>query len=168
MSTIVLWWGGAGKGGGSGAGIGLAVPVDRQTAAGSCPNVTYWRYAYGTYIQVRDVLVANNSAACDGKCVGGGVFLTAGGQLTLQNTVLSGNTASQFAGGVFLGVVGAAATTCGLRLVNATLTGNTATSGGEQLYSSCPGDVLFDGSAIAMNAGVSQASRSSRGGRVSG
>jgi hypothetical protein len=128
----------------SGGGVCILTPVDLQSPTVVCATpAKYWPWQYSTNITVANSSILRNGAVCS-VCSGGGLWLSAGGQLVLVNSTVLDNAAGQFGGGLALGVGGAPLPTCSLVVEGGSVGANSASHGGAQLYIACGGDILLN------------------------
>ena len=119
---------------------------NQSSASGGAISLTNGPNGVST-VNIRNSIVANNSAATDG----GGLSIVQGATVTITNAAIEGNSASGFAGGIFN--VGT------LTLTSSTLSGNNAGSSGGAFYNDVGGSMTVVESTISGNdAGVLGAS----------
>jgi hypothetical protein len=142
----------------------IAVPPDLQPPrAASCNFSTgsgssalgYWPYAHASNISVSNTVFRGNSASKDLVASGGALCLGSGGNLVVGSCTVEDNSASLFGGGIALGR-GGPSDTCGVSVVGGTMSGNTASHGGSQLYMGCQADMVMNGTSIVLNTYGSQ------------
>ncbi len=112
------------------------------------------------FVVVSDAVMQDNLAV-----LGGGVYFWRGGRLLLQNSTIQGNSALTSGGGVYAAPMTAVSSTfssCGLELSWSTLSMNSATLEGAQLYSSCRGSHQVTTSMVNMSSNGSQVRRGSQ------
>lgn len=155
-SPLLLCWAG------NGGGVAISVTSDPQPRR-TCPglpywpggNVTYWPYSHSTQVTISNCTIANNVASSPTSS-GGGVHLAEGGLLALRGSVLRGNTAGLFGGGLCLGS-GQSSDTCALQLLEGTaVMDNAAGHGSAQVYMGCTADMLVQQSSIGLTSRSTQ------------
>jgi hypothetical protein len=72
-----------------------------------------------------DGVISNNNANVDATGRGGGIWIYESGSVSISNTTISGNTSTEYGGGIF--VVGSSTV---FSMINVTLSGNTSKNGG--------------------------------------
>ena len=108
-------------------------------------------YTHSYAVSLTDSVVSGNVAQCL-QCSGGGVYLSTGGLLTLTSTAIVNNSATQFGGGMYLGLGDSfgSKSTCGLVMDGCTISDNAAGQAGAQLYSTCLGNVVVVNTTVDM------------------
>ncbi len=159
--------------GGFGGGMAISIPPDEQPVVGGCPSgkaKTFWNFTHDAQVFIDWAQVINNSAVggdAGGLRVGGGLYMGQGGALTLSNSIVVGNHATLFGGGLGLGG-GGGSETCGVALVGCQLANNTADHGGAQLYMACAADLDVNATVMQLGTTGSQVRQASVGVRQTG
>jgi hypothetical protein len=140
----------------------MDVPADPQPSqycAGPPPhgisNFTSWPHRHSSLITVTNSTLSYNSASSPTSS-GGGLYLTAGGLLTVSGTSFRGNSAGLFGGAIGLGSDGGSAT-CALQVLSETaFVDNAAVHGGAQVHMGCTADMVIDAASMALTPASTQ------------
>jgi hypothetical protein len=103
-------------------------------------------------VVVMDSVIIGGTASCL-MCVGGGLSVSSGGNITLKNVTIESCSAG-IGGGLALGDDRWATCDAALSFVN--LSGNTATYGGAALIHQCSGNLSINASSLSLVSGTQQ------------
>jgi hypothetical protein len=137
---------------------GNGATLGRSTVVGT-PRFRIFQIAAGADVTISGLTITNGNANLntDGVSLGGGIFNN-GGTLTITNSTLSGNSASDAGGGIFNSVSHSNATNVSATITNSTLSGNSAGIAGgilnSQVGSTCCATVTIGDTVLNAGAGA--------------
>ncbi len=131
----------------------MLVPADVQSAGpeGCSGSPAYYPYTFSVHVTVTSSAIIGNTALLSG----GGLSIGVGGLLTVSASTVVDNAASLFGAGILFGNL-QSVSTCGVVLQGVNVSGNVATHGGSQLYSTCSAEATVINSTVMMVGAASQ------------
>lgn len=148
---------------GDGGGIAISSSISTDTPLNLLycdvqlmPPPQYRVWSSSLAVRIERSIITNNTANCSlTMCSGGGIAMTQsasyGGSIILADSVIDGNSASTFGGGLYLGGPSSGSASCSVSITDGSIvSNNSATQAGGQVYNNCGGNFSVSGSNITM------------------